>query len=196
MTTRVLFQGDSITDCNRFSVGEYGDGYVSQVVTQRPDLEIFNRGISGNKSSDLLDRWQEDTINLQPDILFIFVGVNDCWHPAAGHTTRPHTMLKEDYRKLLVRTKKSLPLTRIIMILPFLVVTDEFQKSFEPALLEVIEIEKELANEFGIETIELNSYLNQEAAIQGKSTLFWDGIHPTPKGHSLITAKVLEKLPF
>ena len=69
----VLFQGDSITDGGRDRGAYYannpsgmGQGYVRHIVTdllgQHPDknLKFYNRGISGNKVFQLLDRWEED----------------------------------------------------------------------------------------------------------------------------------------
>ena len=55
-------------------------------------LEFFNRGISGNKVSDLKARWQKDAINLKPDLLSILVGTNDVGmgfrHPKQGSYAR------------------------------------------------------------------------------------------------------------
>lgn len=41
------------------------------------DLTFINRGISGNTVLDLAKRWQQDALDLKPDILSILIGVND-----------------------------------------------------------------------------------------------------------------------
>ena len=43
------------------------------------DITFINRGISGNRVRDLRARWQEDCIDLKPDILSILIGINDSW---------------------------------------------------------------------------------------------------------------------
>jgi lysophospholipase L1-like esterase len=94
----VLFQGDSITDAHRNrDQGDQpnhqpalGGGYAwmagSQLLVSRDadELKVFNRGVSGNKVYQLADRWQEDCLDLKPDVLSILIGVNDVWHMLDG----------------------------------------------------------------------------------------------------------------
>jgi lysophospholipase L1-like esterase len=64
-------------------------------------LAFFNRGISGNKVSDLKARWQKDAINLKPDLLSILVGTNDVGmgfrHPGKVVTL---DAFERDYRQI------------------------------------------------------------------------------------------------
>ena len=82
---RVLFTGDSITDCGRGLVHRLGTGYVRNIARSLkknyPELNISieNTGIGGNTTRDLLRRWQEDCIDVRPDVLSILIGVNDLW---------------------------------------------------------------------------------------------------------------------
>jgi lysophospholipase L1-like esterase len=71
---RIVFIGDSITDCGRRDANPpYGNGYMSLVrafVTARyPELDLSweNRGISGDTVRHLKARWDEDVIALNPD---------------------------------------------------------------------------------------------------------------------------------
>jgi lysophospholipase L1-like esterase len=90
---RILFQGDSITDGNRGRNSDpnhiLGHGYQFIIAAKYGDdlanrnLTFINRGLSGNKVSDLARRWQTDTIDLKPDLLSILVGVNDLNYGAA-----------------------------------------------------------------------------------------------------------------
>jgi len=43
------------------------------------DLKILNRGISGDKVSDLKKRWEQDCLELNPDVVSILIGINDVW---------------------------------------------------------------------------------------------------------------------
>ncbi len=44
------------------------------------NIKLIGKGISGDKVSDLLARYKEDVIKLNPDIVFIYIGINDVWH--------------------------------------------------------------------------------------------------------------------
>ena len=84
---RILFQGDSITDCGRSynDNNNLGRGYPHLVEAElgyrEPGQhEFFNRGISGNRIVDVYARIKRDIINLKPDVMSILIGVNDVWH--------------------------------------------------------------------------------------------------------------------
>ena len=84
---KILFQGDSITDCGREKKDpcSMGNGYANLVKASlgadRPGAyEFINRGISGNRIVDLYARIKADFINLAPDYASIYIGVNDAWH--------------------------------------------------------------------------------------------------------------------
>ncbi|MBD0258018.1 MAG: twin-arginine translocation signal domain-containing protein, partial [Cytophagales bacterium] len=82
-----LFQGDSITDGNRTRDNDWnhvmGHGYAyilaSKLWYEHPGkgFRFLNRGVSGNKVTDLAARWQADALDLKPDVLSILVGIND-----------------------------------------------------------------------------------------------------------------------
>ncbi|SEK60064.1 GDSL-type esterase/lipase family protein [Carnobacterium iners] len=84
----ILFIGDSIADVGRIreDLKDLGKGYplltASYLLERYPELELtfLNRGISGDKVTDLTNRWKEDCLELQPDIISILVGINDVWH--------------------------------------------------------------------------------------------------------------------
>jgi acyl-CoA thioesterase I len=78
---RIVTLGDSITQG-----GGRPGGYVwlmdqyLQVLYPRQKIEVVNAGISGHKSSDMLDRFQRDVLDKKPDVVTISVGINDVWH--------------------------------------------------------------------------------------------------------------------
>ena len=85
--TTILFQGDSITDGNRTRNTDWnhvmGHGYAYTIASKlwyenpTKGLHFLNRGISGNRITDLATRWQTDTLDLKPNWLSILVGIND-----------------------------------------------------------------------------------------------------------------------
>ena len=80
----VLFIGDSITDCGRRGAEmPMGIGYVkmvTEITTARypeRNVNFINKGIGGNRITDLKDRWQDDVFYHSPDRLSIKIGIND-----------------------------------------------------------------------------------------------------------------------
>ena len=81
---KVLFIGDSITDCGRRdSQRPLGNGYVKLfadlMIIQEPakQITIVNKGISGDNVVGLRNRWTDDVLRNQPDWLSIKIGIND-----------------------------------------------------------------------------------------------------------------------
>lgn len=67
-----------------------GHGYA-YLISSKLGMELagkqktfYNRGISGDRASDLYARWNEDTISLKPDLISILIGVNDAWRTMNG----------------------------------------------------------------------------------------------------------------
>ena len=86
---RVLFQGDSITDGNRYKDPQnrwdlnhqIGHSYVFNVVgalgRRFPGKYAFiNRGVSGDTVEKIAARWQQDTSDEKPDVLSLLLGIN------------------------------------------------------------------------------------------------------------------------
>ena len=77
---------------------------------------IINRGISDDKIRDLQIRWDEECIDIGPEILSILIGVNDTLNT-------PPELFEEEYRLLLKQTTDALN-SKIILCEPFLLLED------------------------------------------------------------------------
>jgi lysophospholipase L1-like esterase len=82
--TKVIFFGDSITE-----LGVKKDRHVGYILKMDSMLraekkddqyELVGSGISANKVYDLYLRMEDDVLAKNPDIVVIYVGVNDVWH--------------------------------------------------------------------------------------------------------------------
>ncbi|MFD1141624.1 SGNH/GDSL hydrolase family protein [Larkinella insperata] len=94
--TRVVFFGDSITQA-----GVQPGGYITRIgdMLKKNNLanayELIGAGIGGNKIYDLFLRMDEDVLAKQPNITFVYVGVNDVWHKRSfGTGTDPDKFVK------------------------------------------------------------------------------------------------------
>ena len=81
--TRIVFFGDSITQA-----GIGPGGYIDRLKKVMPadQYELIGAGIGGNKIYDLFLRMDDDVLAKQPDVVVIWVGVNDVWHKATSGT--------------------------------------------------------------------------------------------------------------
>ena len=190
----ILFQGDSITDAGRKKEEQLandtralGNGYpallAGELLADHGDLnlQIHNRGISGNKVPDLAERWQADAIDLQPAILSILVGINDLWHTVAFGSKYQGTVddYESGYRDLLVRSLQQIPDVRLVVCEPF---TLRDWPAFNPYR----EVAAELAAELKLTFVPFQSVFNDAAKAAPAKFWLWDGIHPTLSGHALM----------
>ena len=78
---RIVFFGDSITELG-FKKGGYIDLLSSKITSngQANQYELIGAGIGGNKIYDLFLRMDRDVLNKEPNVVVIWVGVNDVWH--------------------------------------------------------------------------------------------------------------------
>ena len=196
----ILFQGDSITDSAREKEREMpndpnslGKGYAflaaAHLLKTLPQhhLKIYNRGISGNKVYQLADRWDKDALDLKPDWISILIGVNDYWHMLDGNYDGTLVMYENDYRKLLQRTKDTLPNVKIIICEPFVIpgttaVDESWVKPFEKYQTAA----KKLALEFNAFWIPFQEVYDK--ALIDAPASYWipDGVHPSISGSQLM----------
>ncbi len=186
----ILFQGDSITDCSRdrWDPDSLGDGYVNLITEALADrhsqsnLKFVNRGISGDKMRDLQLRWDEDCIDIGPEILSILIGVNDT-------LITPPELFEEEYRLLLKRTTDVLN-SKIILCEPFLLLGDN--NAYRDHLNPKIEIVNKLSEEFSTLLLPLDRIFREACSLHPPEYWAPDGVHPTPAGHALIAKSWIE----
>ena len=121
----LLTQGDSITDAGRRGdAAPYGHGYVSifrELITAmypEHDITLINKGIGGNRVTDLQERWDDDTIRHQPDWLTIMIGINDLHgylrNPAEPSAVSPERF-REGYDWILSRTRSETDARNVLL---------------------------------------------------------------------------------
>lgn len=198
---KVIFIGDSITDCNRNyeNPADLGNGYVSMISAQfglrypNKQVRFLNRGISGNRVKDLQARWQEDCLALQPDWVSIYIGINDTWRRYDSNDPTTVEDFERGYRDLLVRAKEQLA-PKFILVEPFVLPVAEGQADWRADLDPKIQAVRKLAREFG------TYYVPLDGLFAGVGTrvdpAFWapDGVHPSPAGHALIAEAWLKAI--
>jgi len=195
MTTQrpILFIGDSITDAGRREDedGHLGDGYVRIIAGRIPNREVINVGIGGDRAVNLRERWQEDVIDRAPDLLSVYVGINDTWRRYDADDPTSAASFESDYRGMLEQAVDELS-PQLVLIEPFVLPVTEGQKRWHEDLDEKRAIVGRLAADFGAAFIPLQLLLDAAAKQHGAAALAEDGVHPTALGHRIIADAWLE----
>lgn len=195
----ILMQGDSITDAGRDKARYYindaagmGRGYVYQIVSDllgsqpKAKLRFYNRGISGHKVFQLADRWEDDCLQLKPDVLSILIGVNDFWHSLNKYKGTAE-VYEADFRKLLDRTLKAMPNVKLIIGEPFAVkggtaINERWFPDFPKYQVAAAKIAKEYNAQF----IPFQKIFDDALNIAPVSYWCPDGVHPSMAGAHLM----------
>ena len=204
MEKLILFQGDSITDSSRHR--EYddgrGQGYVTMIsgelgATYPYQYQFLNRGISGNRSVDLLARIKSDLINLKPDYLSLLIGVNDVWH----ELDRQNGVSAEKYEVILDmiinEVKTALPDIKILLLEPFVLPGTGTRENpavpgrtfplFDKEVRLRAAAAKRIAEKYALTFVPLQDiFTKAEADAPYEGYWLKDGVHPTAFGHTLI----------
>lgn len=190
---RILFQGDSITDGNRGRSLDpnhiLGHGYAFIIAARQgaayPErhLTFLNRGVSGNKVTDLARRWQAETLDLKPDILSILIGVND------QAASVPIEQFEQDYDKLLADTRAVYPQIRLVLCAPFALPVGGVKERYETwsvGLRQRQEVVARLATKYQAALVRFQPVFDAACKNAPADYWMWDGIHPTYSGHQLM----------
>ncbi|KQN39076.1 G-D-S-L family lipolytic protein [Pedobacter sp. Leaf41] len=94
----IIFFGDSITQ-----QGVSKNGYVTLIkkALDSTKYAVTGAGIGGNKIYDLYLRLEDDVLNKKPDLVVIYVGINDVWHKQSSHTGTDYDKYLKFYQALI-----------------------------------------------------------------------------------------------
>ena len=197
----VLFQGDSITDGNRGRNSDlnhvHGHGYQYILASEmyadnlNKNINVFNRGTSGDRVADLFERWREDCLNLKPTILSILIGINDIileWDGGKGSDPERYEKI---YRLLLDEVLEQNPDTFIVIMEPFFgeKKEPELNEFFKSLIGKYSEKTRKIAEDYNAAFVPLQDMFDDYAKKTDVYKLLWDGVHPTTCGHQLIARR-------
>ena len=193
---KILYLGDSITDAGRdkSNPDDLGLGYVKyateNILTAFPDSNIrfYNRGISGNRTSQVVERLDSDVVAIDPDLVVLLIGVNDVWHHYHSTSTRDCIETADEafecnMRKILDAIKGCG--AKIIMLEPFMLPLEDKIHMF-PELDSKIRIERKLAREYASVYVALHGRFSEFIINNDLSLLSNDGVHPNESGRAIL----------
>ena len=197
---KVLFIGDSITDCGRRDAhAPLGHGYVrkiTELITAKyPERQItyVNKGIGGDIVEGLESRWDIDVIDEKPEWLSVKIGINNASRQyGEGVSAADYLPIWEAcYRRILTRAKTELGAS--LFLFEIFYVAEDVDT---PRPLDVDAYNASihrLAEEFDARLISTSTAF--ESAVAARPGALWttqDGVHPNAEGHTLMALEFLK----
>lgn len=196
---RIVFFGDSITDCDRDrgDLNSLGNGYVKILADKlRPiypdtDIELINKGISGDRVQELLARVQTDVIDLKPDAVVIMIGINNVWHKFTHGKELDLAEFEQDLKELITKLKAAGIV--VIFLEPFLLPAPDklrMRKVFNDELKIIDRVGEEMCDEF----VAFDEMFNGLVESIPYTEYSLDGVHPTHRGSRLIANTAIKAI--
>ena len=194
----IVFFGDSITE-----LGVHPSGYIARIkenlLKKQPSLAIIGAGISGNKVPDLQARVDRDVIARKPDLVFIYIGINDVWHAVMpGRTGTPKNIYETGLKDVIGKIRRAG--TRVILCTPSVVGERwDGKNPLDPQLDEYSDISRRVAEETASSLCDLRkaflAYLKAHNSGNVESgILTTDGVHMNDNGNRLIADEMLKMI--
>lgn len=189
--TKVIFFGDSITE-----LGVKPGGYVTRVDSmcraegKSATFDFVGTGISGNKVYDLYLRMEEDVLAKNPDVVVIYVGVNDVWHKTLLGTGTDPDKFEKFYLAILKKLKEKN--IKAILCTPAVVgEKTDMSNPLDGDLNRYSNIIRDLAKKNNLPLIDLRKkFIDYELANnpdnKEKDILTYDRVHMNAKGNQFL----------
>ncbi|WP_460940320.1 SGNH/GDSL hydrolase family protein [Spirosoma humi] len=193
--TRVVFFGDSITQA-----GVNPGGYIDRLKKMLPaeQFELLGAGIGGNKIYDLFLRMDDDVLAKQPDVVIVWVGVNDVWHKASyGTGTDPDKFVK--FYEAVIR-KLQAANAKVMLCTPAAIgEKTDFSNQQDGDLNQYSQLIRDLAKRQNIPLIDLRKAfleynLKNNPDNKEKGILTTDRVHLNEAGNQLVAEQMQKAL--
>ena len=170
---RVVFYGNSITE-----------GWAQYFATEFPGKPYVGRGISGQTTPQMLVRFRQDVVALQPKVVVILAGTNDI----AGNTGPSTIEMIEDNMASMAEIAKANHI-RVVLSSVLPVYDYPWRRGLEPAgkIVALNAWLRSYAASHGATYLDYHSAMADER--QGmKAALTYDGVHPNEAGYRVMAS--------
>ena len=172
---RVIFYGNSITD-----------SWASLFPEMFPGKHYLGRGISGQTTPQMLVRFPQDVIRLEPDVVVILAGTNDI----AGNTGPSTQTMIED--NIVSMVDLALANSISVVLCSVLPVSDYPWKpglNPGPKIVELNAWMRQLAQNEGLVYVDYHSEMVNDSLGLARE-LTYDGVHPNKAGYQVMARLV------
>lgn len=192
---KVLFFGDSITQMG-VNKGGYIDVLQQNIAKQgkSEQYEIIGAGIGGNKVYDLYLRMEKDVLAQHPDVVVIWIGVNDVWHKASFGTGTDYGKFGLFYDAIVKKIQATG--AKVIVVTPAVIgEKNDYSNSQDGDLNAYSSWMRQYAKDNTLGLVDLRKTFhdysvahNPENAEQG--ILTYDRVHLNDKGNALVAEEM------
>jgi isoamyl acetate esterase len=191
----IIFFGDSITQA-----GVNPGGYIMQIDSisrkqgVKENYEFIGAGIGGNKVYDLYLRMEEDVLQKNPDVVIIYVGVNDVWHKSSFGTGTDPDKFEKFYQAIIDKLKQKK--IKTVLCTPAVIgEKKDFSNPQDGDLNEYSKIIRSLAVKNGTTIVDLRKVfleynLKNNSSNSDKGILTTDRVHLNKKGNQLVAEEM------
>ncbi len=192
--TKVIFFGDSITE-----LAVKRDKYIGYILRmdsmlkgqkKNEQYELIGSGISANKVYDLYFRMDDDVLSKNPDVVVIFVGVNDVWHKTLLGTGTDADKFEKFYYAILKKLKDRN--IKAIVCTPAVVgEKTDYSNPLDGDLNKYSNIIRDIAKKSNLPLIDLrkkfHDYLEKNNPDnKDRGILTYDGVHMNDAGNQFL----------
>ncbi|MCO5237608.1 MAG: SGNH/GDSL hydrolase family protein [Chitinophagaceae bacterium] len=188
---RVIFFGDSIT-----AAGVAPNGYITllqQMLAKNSrdnNFELIGAGVGGNKIYDLYLRLEEDVLVKKPDLVFIYIGINDVWHKRSALTGTDPDKFEKFYNRIIDKIQ-AIGARTVICTPSVIGEKKDYVNELDGDLNKYADIIRHLAKDRGVELIDLRKSLvnyieGHNPENKNKGVLTSDGVHMNDEGNRFL----------
>jgi len=188
---RIVFFGDSITEAGVKPTGfitKIGDMLKQKGVDN--NYELIGAGIGGNKVYDLYLRMDDDVLAKSPDIVVIWVGVNDVWHKRTYGTGTDADKFEKFYNAIIKKLQAKN--TKVFICTPAAIgEKTDFSNELDGDLNKYAAIIRNIAKNNNCPLIDLRKMtldynLKNNTANKDRGILTTDGVHLNDAGNNAV----------
>lgn len=194
---KVIFFGDSITEA-----AVKPGGFIIKIDSMLKknnvsgNYDLVGSGISGNKVYDLFLRLQDDVLTKDPDVVVIYIGVNDVWHKRSSGTGTDADKFENFYSVILKKlADKNI---KAILCTPAAIgEKTDLSNEQDGDLNKYSNIVRQLAAKNNLPLIDLRKLfseynLKNNPENKDRGILTRDGVHLNDKGNQFVAEEMLK----
>jgi len=192
---KIVFFGDSITQA-AVNKGGYIDVLQNMLQQKGVDqqFELNGAGVSGNKVYDLYLRMEADVLDKKPDVVVIWIGVNDVWHKSSSGTGTDFDKFGKFYDAVVKKIQKQG--AKVIIVTPAAIgEKNDFSNTQDGDLNSYSAWMRKYAatNQLGL--VDLRKIFHEYSIVNNpnndaKGILTTDGVHLNEKGNALVAEEM------
>jgi lysophospholipase L1-like esterase len=157
-------------------------------------FELNGAGISGNKIYDLYLRIEKDVLEKKPDVVVIWVGVNDVWHKSSSNTGTVFDYFGRFFDAVVKKIQAAG--AKVIVVTPAAIgEKNDYSNAQDGDLNAYSSWMREYVKKNGLGLVDLRAIFHEYSLAHNpenkdRDILTNDGVHLNEKGNALVAAEM------